>query len=171
MLPPHYPKLPHLDPPPPQPTLPTPPPSPLPQPNPTPPSPLPEPPPHRPSLNPPSNAPPPPPPPPPGAFGPLLLGGGVASKSEGTAHPWFGLRDGGRGGGGCRWRYEGQKKVCVPKNGPLKFVAQFKISFFPRGNFFLDLVEWVVGPGGVRQIQPPAAGNAWFLFPTLIADV
>ena len=57
----------------------TPPPTDPPDRPPPPPSPLPE---------PPSNAPPPPPPPPPlGAFGPLLLGGGVASKSEGTAPP------------------------------------------------------------------------------------
>ena len=65
--PPHYPKLPHLDPPL-QPTLPTPPPSPLPEP----PPPI------------------PPPPPPPGGLRPTSTGGGggVASKSEGTAHPW-----------------------------------------------------------------------------------
>ena len=48
------------------------------------------PPPHRPSLNPPPPM-PPPPPPPLGAFGPLLLGGGVASKSEGTAPPCLSL--------------------------------------------------------------------------------
>ena len=84
MPPPHYPKLPHLDPPP-QPTLPTPPPSPLP-----------EPPRHRPSLNPPPSPlpeppppmpPPPPPPPPHRGLRPTSTGGGVASKSEGTAHP------------------------------------------------------------------------------------
>ena len=59
----HHPKLPHVDPP--RLTLPT------------------APPPHRPSLNPPLQC-----PPPPGAFGPLLLGGGVASKSEETSPPW-----------------------------------------------------------------------------------
>ena len=61
----HHPKLPHPGPPPNRPSRP---------------------PPHRPSLNPPSNA-LPPPPPPQGAFGPLLLGGGVAYKSEETAPP------------------------------------------------------------------------------------
>ena len=70
----HHPKLPHLGPLP-QPTLPTPPP-----PN----RPSRPPPPHRPSLNPPLQC---PPPPPQGAFGPLLLGGGVAYKSEETAPP------------------------------------------------------------------------------------
>ena len=77
MPPPHYPKLPHLDPPPP--THP------------------PDPPPHRPSLNPPPSPlpeppppmPPPPPPPPPRGLRPTSTGGGVASKSEGTAHPWY----------------------------------------------------------------------------------
>ena len=64
--PPHHPKSPHLDPPPNRPSQPPRPP--------------------RPSLNPPpSNAPPPPPPPPLGAFGPLLLGGGVAYRSEETS--------------------------------------------------------------------------------------
>ena len=66
--PPHHPKLPHLDPPPTDPPdRPPPPPSPLPEP----PPPI------------------PPPPPPLGAFGPFLLGGGVAYKSEETAHPWL----------------------------------------------------------------------------------
>ena len=51
--------------------------------------PPPPPPPPRPSLNPPlPMPPPPPPPPPPGAFGPLLLGGGVAYRSEETSPPW-----------------------------------------------------------------------------------
>ena len=47
------------------------------------------PPPNRPPLNPPPPLPMPPPPPPPplGAFGPLLLGGGVAYRSEETSPP------------------------------------------------------------------------------------
>ena len=83
----HHPKPPHLDPPPGRPPQPPPPP-------------------HRPSLN------PPPPPPPLGAFGPLLLGGGVASKSEETSPPWFPCElTTGPGCLGRRWRDHSRASV------------------------------------------------------------
>ena len=57
----------------------------------------------------------------------------------------------GRGPGWPGWPW-GQKKVCVPKTG-LSFEALFKISFFPRGNFFCFGWFGLGGGGSARWVR------------------